>query len=412
MSEAREPRIAVELARVAVAAIGIAAPFALGLLAGDRSHDVPLEPRYAWVIGAASLGVLAVLAESTSSRGRKVCAGLVLVPLLHALAPGAPALAALDASLVLIGAAAVAGRAGRRIGRMPRSRPTRIASIALLVLSVAGPHVTLAWGLASTVIAPALIRIPHSFPEIGPGERAVALPSRDGVVLRGTFAEGPPGAPSILLVHGVGDSRRRLVPWARELAARGASVLRIDLRAHGVSDGAVVTFADREPDDVEAALAFLAAQPGAGPLHVLGVSMGGGATLAAVSRPSVHVASTVALAPASDYRPLVERRLPSIEPLHGIATALVGGVTHGLGHRSPLELVPADAVVARGPARILVVHSRSDATVPASVTEALALRAPWIEVAWLDGVHHNDTPAHTLDAPALRDRIARFLGVP
>jgi pimeloyl-ACP methyl ester carboxylesterase len=174
----------------------------------------------------------------------------------------------------------------------------------------------------------------------------------------------------------------------------------MDLRAHGTSDGVVVTFADREPDDVQAALAFLAAQRDVGALHVLAVSMGGGASLVAVSRPGAQVASTVALAPASDFRPLVERRLPSFEPLHWLSSSLVRGVTHGLGNRSPLEIVPADDVVAAGPASILIVHSRSDTTVPASITESLVARAPWIEVAWIDGVRHVDMPEHTLGTPA------------
>jgi pimeloyl-ACP methyl ester carboxylesterase len=143
----------------------------------------------------------------------------------------------------------------------------------------------------------------------------------------------------------------------------------------------------------------------------LAVSMGGGASLVAVSRPSVHVESTVALAPASDYRPLVERRLPPFWPLHGLSITLVDGVTHGLGHRSPLELAPADDVVRAGPARILIAHSRSDTTVPASVTEELVRRAPWVETIWLEGVRHVDMPEHTLATPALRDRILAFLGV-
>jgi alpha-beta hydrolase superfamily lysophospholipase len=213
----------------------------------------------------------------------------------------------------------------------------------------------------------------------------------------------------VLLVHGLADSRWRLIGWARELSSRGAHTLRLDLRAHGVSDGIAVTFADREPDDIEAALRFLAAQPGVGRLHVLGVSMGGGASLAAVSRRTIPVASTVGLAPATDFHALVDAHLPPFEPLHWLASTLVMGVTHGLGNRAPLELVPADAVVAAGPTPILIVHSRSDRTVPASMTESLVRRAPWVDVCWIDGVSHVDLPEHTLRTPELRDRIVAFL---
>ncbi len=336
---------------------------------------------------------------------------LLLAPLAHVIAPRSAALTAIDALVLVVAATTLAVGASRRIYRAPITRGARWGALGLALALVPGPLFTLAWGLLSMFVAPAATRLFHSDPYVGPSESAVEIPSRDGTILRGTFAEGRDGAPAILLVHGLADSRRRLVPWAEELEGRGAHVLRIDLRGHGTSEGVAVTLADREPDDVEAALAWLAARPHVGPLHVLAVSMGGGAALEALSRGGVPVESTVALAPASDFHAIVDRRLPPFEPLHFLAASVVRGVTHGVGHRAPLELVPADAVALAGPARILVVHSRSDRTIPAEVTEALVARAPWIEVAWIDGVSHVDTPEHALEDEALRDRIERFLGV-
>jgi pimeloyl-ACP methyl ester carboxylesterase len=392
-------------------AIGVALPFAIGVLAGDRERDTPLEPRYAWVIGAACLAALAASAESAPSGPRRASAALALVPLAHAITPRSPTIAALDIAVLLAAAAITSGRGARRVMRADAPRSARALALAGLFVLVPGPLFTLAWGLVSTTLAPAATRLFHVAPARFDGEREVSFASHDGVIIRGTFAPGDDGAPSIVLVHGLADSRRRLVPWARELHAHGASVLRIDLRAHGVSDGVAVTFADREPDDVVAALRFLAAQPRGGALHVLGVSMGGGASLVAVSRGEVDVASTVTLAPASDFHALVDRRLPPFEPLHTLAVGTVLGVTHGLGHRAPLELVPADAVVAAGPARILVVHSRSDRTVPVVISERLVARAPWIEPIWIDGVSHVDMPEHALETAAVRERIETFLGV-
>lgn len=411
-----------ELGRIGLAAAWITAPFALGTALGDVAHDERPEARYAWVVGSACLGVLVLWVQSllTSpapdagvrrAKRRHLLGLLFLAPLAHVVFPRATLTTALDALLLVVAATALAVRVTRRIHRAPLSRGARWGALALLFALVPGPLFTLAWGLLSMFVAPAATRLFHSQPYVGAHELAVEIPSRDGTILRGTFAEGRPDAPAILLVHGLADSRRRLVHWAEELEERGAHVLRIDLRAHGTSDGVAVTLADREPDDVEAALAWLAARPRIGRLHVLAVSMGGGATLAAISRGGVPVQSTVALAPASDFHAIVDRRLPPFEPLHFLAASVVGGVTHGLGHRSPLELVPADEVVAAGPARILVVHSRTDTTIPASVTERLAHRAPWIEVAWIDGVSHVDTPEHCLEDEALRSRIERFLGV-
>ncbi|MFO0681473.1 MAG: alpha/beta fold hydrolase [Sandaracinus sp.] len=441
-----------ELARIGAGAALVTLPFALGTALGDVPHDERAEGRYAWVIGSACLAVLVLLVQdalgswrsggsrpsprtpsphpspavagegaapggSTESaaprtgRRRHLLALPFLAPLAHVLAPRSVALTALDALVLVVAATALAARATRRIYRAPISRGARWGALGLVFALVPGPLFTLAWGLLSMFVAPAATRLFHSDPYVGPSETAVEIPSRDGTILRGTFAEGRDGAPAVLLVHGLADSRRRLVPWAEELEGRGAHVLRIDLRGHGTSEGVAVTLADREPDDVAAALAWLAGRPHVGALHVLAVSMGGGAALEAISRGGARVESTVALAPASDFHAIVDRRLPPFEPLHFLASSVVRGVTHGVGHRAPLELVPADAVVAAGPARILVVHSRTDRTIPAEVTEALVARAPWVEVAWIDGVSHVDTPEHALEDEPLRDRIERFLGV-
>jgi pimeloyl-ACP methyl ester carboxylesterase len=350
---------------------------------------------------------LGTLAESAHPRTLKYLAAATLVPVLHLFVHASPMLVALDVVVLLLVAAAVAIRAARRVARGPH----RVIALVVLLAMVPGPLFTLGWGLVATTVAAALIRLFHASPVTNDGECTVQFPSRDGTTIRGTYTRGEPGDPGVLLVHGLGDSRRRLVPWAGEIASHGAHVLRIDLRAHGVSDGVAVTFADREPDDVVAALDWLAAQPGVGALHVLGVSMGGGATLAAVSRPGVHVASTVELAPASSFRMLVDRRLPPFEPLHFLATQCVLGVSHGLGHRAPLELIPAADVARAGPSRILVIHSRSDTTIPAEVTEALVRGATWIEVEWIDDVSHVETPAHALEDERLKRRVLRFLDV-
>ena len=400
----------VEVARTLLAWIGIALPFAIGCVVGDRSRDLPLEPRYAVVTAVACAIALAMFAQSASPRARRYVPLLLVPATIHVLLPMSAAAMALDVTALLGIALAIAIRASRRIRATPPSRARTLALVALISFAP-GPLFTLGWGLVSTTLAPAITRVLHQRPEIGDGERAVEFASRDGLVIRGTFSAGREGAPGVLLVHGLADSRWRLVPWARAIASHGAHVLRIDLRAHGTSDGVAVTFADREPDDVEAALRFLAAQPGVGALHVLAVSMGGGASLVAISRRNVPVASTVCLAPASDFHAIVDRYLPPFEPLHWLSSTLVRGVTHGLGNRSPLELVPADDVVAAGPASILIIHSRSDTTVPVRLTESLVARAPWVEPVYIDGVPHVDIPEHTRRTPALRERVLAYLDV-
>ncbi len=408
---AAPPSIAAELGRIAFVVLGVSLPFGIGALLGLTPPDVPLEPRYAAVLGTASLFALGGRVPPASARARRGLAALALVPLAHFALSGSPTVAALDVVLLLLASTTAIVIGYVRIARAKAPLVLRAGVLAALFTVLPGAHVALAWGLVSTTLAPAVTRLFHSAPLVREGERNIELTSRDGTILRGTYTAGRPGAPAILLVHGRSDSRARMVPWADTLGARGAHVLRIDLRGHGVSDGVAVTFADREPEDVIAAADWLASQPRVGELHVIGASMGGGAALAATARMHDRVVSTVALCPASDYRPLVLEHLPAFAPARAMAVFLIFDVSHGLGHRAPLELVPADAVVDAGPARILVVHSRSDQMIAPSQTEALVLRAPWVEVEWIDGVSHNETPGYAAQDDWLRARVEAFVGL-
>src|SRR5690606_5425861 len=124
--------------------------------------------------------------------------------------------------------------------------------------------------------------------------------TEDGLHLGATYTEGRPGAPGVVLAHGVADSRTRLAPWAQRLSERGYHVLRFDFRAHGTSEGAVCTYGQREASDVRAAVTTLRSLAGVDDdrVAVVGASMGGGSVLAAApALPGVRV--LVLLAPAS-----------------------------------------------------------------------------------------------------------------
>ena len=90
------------------------------------------------------------------------------------------------------------------------------------------------------------------------------------------------------------------------LHRRGHSVLLLDLRAHGGSEGRHTTLGGREREDVRAAIARAArAGPRASDGFVLlGVSMGGVAVLRAAAE-EADVRAVVAEAPYDDYRSTV-----------------------------------------------------------------------------------------------------------
>jgi alpha-beta hydrolase superfamily lysophospholipase len=105
----------------------------------------------------------------------------------------------------------------------------------------------------------------------------VEFPSRDpGIALSGWWIEAPGSNRAFVLVHGRGTGKKAVASYAPLFIDRGISVLMLDLRGHGQSTPAFVTFGDKERNDVLGALDFLARQ-GFGPedkVGFFGLSMG------------------------------------------------------------------------------------------------------------------------------------------
>lgn len=116
-------------------------------------------------------------------------------------------------------------------------------------------------------------------PPSGLAIRRVAFPSRSGATIRGWYVRGAAGAGAVLLLHGVGSNRSSMVDRARFLHAAGYTVLLPDFQAHGESDGTRITFGLLESLDASAALEFLRSCTPGERVAVIGVSMGGAATL-------------------------------------------------------------------------------------------------------------------------------------
>lgn len=116
--------------------------------------------------------------------------------------------------------------------------------------------------------------------------RDVTLTTADGVHLAAWYVPVlEPGAPTVLLCHGLLDSKwtmLRLVPWLHQA---GYNLLLFDFRGHGESDHRPTTIGRQEVLDVQAALDWLEAEgvgacPGRqarGQVAGLGMSLGAAA---------------------------------------------------------------------------------------------------------------------------------------
>jgi len=111
----------------------------------------------------------------------------------------------------------------------------------------------------------------------------VWIKSRDGLRLHGVFIENPAAERVILCVHGYhGGAVRDFSGAMADLYAENASLLLIDQRAHGESEGKYTTFGVLERYDVQLWAQYLEKRlSGSLPVYLDGISMGAASVLMA-----------------------------------------------------------------------------------------------------------------------------------
>jgi pimeloyl-ACP methyl ester carboxylesterase len=110
------------------------------------------------------------------------------------------------------------------------------------------------------------------------------------------LATGPPRG-TVLLLHGFLQRKEYLAPWAVRLAQAGYRCVLLDLRGHGASTGAHISFGAFESRDVSAVLDDLGARGwDVSHVGVLGVSYGASVALLAAGR-DPRITAVVAFEP-------------------------------------------------------------------------------------------------------------------
>jgi alpha-beta hydrolase superfamily lysophospholipase len=135
------------------------------------------------------------------------------------------------------------------------------------------------WVTGTILSAPAHQSVGDAPPDLA--ARAVQFQSQSGATIKGWFIKGKKGAGAIILMHGVRANRLSMVDRARFLSRAGFSVLLFDFQSHGESSGDHITFGYLESRDAQAAVEFIRTNAPDERIGVLGISMGGAATLLA-----------------------------------------------------------------------------------------------------------------------------------
>jgi fermentation-respiration switch protein FrsA (DUF1100 family) len=111
--------------------------------------------------------------------------------------------------------------------------------------------------------------------EYGMDFQTVELTTADGLRLAAWYIPSKNGA-AIIVQHGYKSDREEMLDEAAMLSRHGYGAILIDLRAHGLSGGDLITFGRLEVRDVDAAYRYLLTRPEVDPERIgaLGNSMG------------------------------------------------------------------------------------------------------------------------------------------
>ena len=217
------------------------------------------------------------------------------------------------------------------------------------------------------------------------GLREVELVASDGVRLRAWHVAGPRPL-AFLLLHGNAGHRGDRLPWIRALQETGASVLALDYRGYGGSEGSPSE--EGLVRDAQAGARWLDEQQ-AGALVVVGESLGTGVAVGLAAR-----RPPAALVLVSAF--------PSLVP---IARGAYPWLPVGLLMRDPFECTSKLAAL---PLPVLFVHGEADSIVPVALGRRLHDAAAGPKEWWsVPGADHNDLPY--ADLAAFVQRLEAFL---
>jgi alpha-beta hydrolase superfamily lysophospholipase len=262
-------------------------------------------------------------------------------------------------------------------------------------------------------LSPSLIKEAESaFSQVGAHPEEFNVRAADGVLLRGwKVRAAKPNGNWVLVFHGVADNRVGVVGQAELLLRAGYSVVMMDARAHGASDGLMATYGWLERNDTRSIADTLEFTEHPSHVFALGESMGAGIALqsAAVEPRIQAVVAEASFAnlheAAYDYAGLQRY------PLLGMTLLAPGAWTmvyHGeLAAGFPAGEVSPEKSVAARPFPVLLICDADDRVLPCRHTKRIYATARGPKQMWVvPGAFH--TAALGYEPVEFRRRVLEF----
>lgn len=220
-------------------------------------------------------------------------------------------------------------------------------------------------------------------------------------------AQGVARAPAVVLMHGWGGHAGHLLQAAVALQRAGFAVLLPEARSHGRSDRDDHSSLPRFAEDLHCALDWLAHRPevDAVRLAALGHSVGGAAVLLVASQGCEGLRAVVSVSSFAHPERVMRRWLAARHVPYWPLGWLVNRYVESVIGRRFAEIAP-EVTLPRAQCPVLLVHGRSDRTVPLDDAQQLFARrgsAP-ARLLIVEGTHEQFD-----DEPALFDAVRAFL---
>ena len=239
---------------------------------------------------------------------------------------------------------------------------------------------------------------------------SVSVMSEDGLKLFGKYYHTADGAPLAIFFHGYRCGSIRDGNGGFVLSKnRGYNVLLVDQRAHGRSEGMVMTFGIKERLDCLQWIRYANERFGAEtPIILMGISMGASTVLMAAGEElPPNVRCVVADCPFSSPKEIIQTVMRSLKlpvklmyPLAKLSAKIYGGFD--------LEEISATEAVKKSKVPILFIHGDDDRFVPCRMGQACYDScASDKQILLVKGAGHG--LSHCVDAKSYADTVNTFL---
>jgi alpha-beta hydrolase superfamily lysophospholipase len=277
---------------------------------------------------------------------------------------------------------------------MSQLKPSRLTErIVRLGLATRAGSFAASYLIARWLTKPARRAIDRTPSDFGLPWEPLTCTTADGCRLSGWLVTPPHPRATVLLFHGVTQTREQTLSRLAFLVSAGLRCLAVDHRAHGESTGTHSSFGYHERHDVRAVVELARGRWPDQPLAVLGVSMGAAAVAYAAADIRPHVRAVILESIYHDVVRAFDNRLSA-----GHYPDYFRALSHHVIRRCEARLrvraewlTPADRVADLAPVPFLLLTGAEDRhATPAEAEEVFARRRGPAELVLVPGADHED----------------------